>query len=109
MAWNNENIGPSVTGEVDAALVSLGQRGCVYVNDDSDVVGNFAAIQIVTDTVFNSISTVFSGVENPDTNLSEALECCSNTTPATFPAGFILYGPFVRFALFSGSVIAYKA
>jgi hypothetical protein len=111
--WKDENISPSVTGEVDAALVSLGQRGLIYVNNTSATFGNYAAIQMVTDTIFNSISlaTTPNGATScfADPDLSQAFDCCTDTTPATFPAGFILYGPFVCFVLLSGSVIAYKA
>jgi hypothetical protein len=111
--WKDENISPSVTGEVDAALVSLGQRGLLYVNINTTIFGNFAAIQMVTDTIFNSISlaTTPNGATQGfcAAELDQACDCCTDTTPATFPAGFILYGPFVAFSLFSGSVIAYKA
>jgi hypothetical protein len=87
---------------------SLGQYGPLYVNNTSDITGSFVAIQMVTDTVFLSISTTFSGGAS-DNDLGQALDCCTDTVPATFPAGFILYGPFTNFALTSGSVIAYRA
>jgi hypothetical protein len=113
MAWNDENKSPSVTGEVDAALVSLGQRGLIYVNNNDQIIGNYAAIQMVTNTIFASISlaTTPDGATTcaSDIGLSQAFDCCTDTTAATFPAGFILYGPFVCFGLTSGSVIAYKA
>ena len=56
MAWNDENIGPSITGEVDAALVSLGQRGATV--SDSYITGNFAAIQCITDCTFDILTTI---------------------------------------------------
>ena len=108
MAWNDENITPSVTQETDAALVALGQRGCVYALPGVDIIGNFAAIQIVTDAVFTVITTTFSG-ENADPDLGEMMDCCTNSTAPTLPAGFIIYGPFTKFNLLSGTAIAYKA
>ena len=88
---------------------ALGQNGAVYVNDGSTIIGNFVAIQMVTDTIFSGINTTFSGLDSVDPGLLQAMDCCTDTTPATFPAGFILYGPFIGFNLTSGSVIAYKA
>jgi hypothetical protein len=96
MAWNDENIGPSVTGEVDAALVSLGQLGFVYVDSTSVTPGNFAAIQIIADTQFAFLSALYS------TGLG-------NISGITLNAGTIIYGPFTSFTLTSGKVIAYKA
>lgn len=108
MGFLDENISPSVTGEVDAALVSLGQRGCVYVLSGTATDGNFAAIQIVTDAVFDYIRTTFSG-ENNDPDLRNMMDCCASGSAPTIPAGFIIYGPFTSFGLVSGSAIAYKA
>ena len=95
MAWNDENIGPSVTGEVDAALVSLGQRGFVYVGDTTATPGNFAAIQILADAVFFSLTALYSTV--------------GGLAGITLSAGTVIYGPFTAFTLTSGKVIAYKA
>jgi hypothetical protein len=88
---------------------ALGQNGLLYVNDTATYSGNFVAIQMVTDTVFNGIETTISGPGVADAGLTQALDCCTDTVAATFPAGFILYGPFITFNLVSGSVIAYKA
>jgi len=96
MAWNDENISPSVTGEVDALLTSLGQRGFVYVGDTSVTTGNFAAIQCLTDTVFSSLTALNSTVGG----------LVASTTLGT---GTVIYGPFTAFTLSSGKVIAYKA
>jgi hypothetical protein len=95
MAWNDENIGPSVTGEVDAALVSLGQRGFVYVGDTSVTTDNFAAIQVISDAQFSALSALNSTV--------------GSLTSVALTAGTIIYGPFTSFTLASGKVIAYKA
>lgn len=95
MAWNDENISPSVTQETDAALVSLGQRGFVYVGDTAATSGNFAAIQIISDTVFASLSALNSTV--------------GGLVGETLLSGTIIYGPFTNLQLTSGKVIAYKA
>jgi len=91
----DENLAPSVTQETDAALVSLGQRGFVYTDDTALVNGNFAAIQIITDTVFSVLTALNSTV--------------GNLVGVTLPAGTIIYGPFTSYDLASGKVIAYKA
>jgi len=99
----NENLAPSVTQETDAALVSLGQRGCVCIFDQGSATGNFAAVQCITDNVFITLDTVEgSGANSPFTTLvSESI---------TIPAGTILYGPFITVQN-SGSQVAilYKA
>lgn len=101
MAWNDENISPSVTQETDAALVALGQRGMVYlnVNYQSIATENFAAIQVIDDTVFDSITA---------TNIS-ATDFNDMLGTDTIPAGTIIYGPFTSVSLLSGRVICYKA
>ena len=105
MAFLNENISPSVTQETDAALVSLGQRGCVclYGEATNSASGNFAAIQCITDTVFNSLETIEgSGAASPfSVFVDEAL---------TVPAGTIIYGRFTYVEVGGGDVaICYKA
>jgi len=91
----DENLAPSVTQETDAALVSLGQRGFIYTDDTTLVNGNFAAIQIIADTVFSALTALNSTV--------------GNLVGVTLPAGTIIYGPFTSYDLTSGKVIAYKA
>jgi hypothetical protein len=93
----DENLAPSVTQETDAALVALGQRGFIFTDDTTAVNGNFAAIQIIADTVFASLTALNSTVGN----LAGG--------PVTLPAGIIIYGPFTSYDLTSGKVIAYKA
>lgn len=95
MAFFDENLVSSVTQETDASLVSLGQRGFVYVGDTTATSGNFAAIQILADSVFSALSALNSTV--------------GGLVGATLTAGTIIYGPFTSFTLTSGKVIAYKA
>jgi hypothetical protein len=92
----DENISPSVTGEVDAALVSLGQRGAIAV-DGVAPGGNFAAIQCLTECEFDGLTAL-----NSDFSLI--------LTPFLVPAGTIFYGPFTSISATMGSIyIAYKA
>jgi hypothetical protein len=91
----SENLAPSVTQETDAALVSLGQRGFVYTDDTTLVNGNFAAIQIIADTIFSALTALDSTV--------------GGLVGVTLTAGTIIYGPFTSYDLTSGKVIAYKA
>lgn len=97
MSFLDENISPSVTGEVDAALVSLGQRGCTVT--DGPVVGNFAAIQCITDCTFDELNTV-SGNADFSFFVNYA---------TTIPAGTIFYGAFTAISVTAGTYIAYKA
>ena len=98
MSFLDENLAPSVTQETDAALVSLGQRGFIFTDDTNAVNGNFAAIQIIADTVFASLTALDSTVGN-----------LAGGSGITLSAGTIIYGPFTSYDLTSGKVIAYKA
>jgi hypothetical protein len=99
MAWNDENISPSVTQETDSALVSLGQKGFVYVDSTAAQTGNFAAIQVIA-----SGTSTFTSL----TALNSTVGALGTTVALT--AGTIIYGPFTAFTLASSSkVIAYKA
>lgn len=89
----DENISPSVTGEVDAALVSLGQRG--FIASTGFLEGNFAAIQCLDAVLFDSITAL-----NSDTTALGGY---------SIPAGTILYGPFTQMESTGGVYIAYKA
>ena len=75
----DENIATSVT-PTDAGLVSLGQRGFIYTDDTVLVNGNFAAIQIITDTIFSALTALNSTV--------------GGLVGVTLTAGTIIYGPF---------------
>ena len=90
----DENLATSVT-PTDAGLVSLGQRGFIYTADTTLVEGNFAAIQIIADTVFSALTALNSTV--------------GGLVGVTLTAGTIIYGPFTIYDLTSGKVIAYKA
>jgi hypothetical protein len=103
MAWNDENIAPSVTQETDAALVSLGQHGFDFVDGTSAQVGNYAAIQILSDATFDTVA---------NGGLVTVISCTiGNLANAslTLSAGTIIYGPFKQFKLTTGKVIAYRA
>jgi hypothetical protein len=95
MAFFDENLAASVTQETDASLVSLGQRGFVYVSDTTATPGNFAAIQVLEVAQFSALSALNSTV--------------GGLVGVTLTAGTIIYGPFTGFTLASGKVIAYKA
>lgn len=102
MSFLDENISPSVTGEVDAALVSLGQRGCASSIASSVPTGNYAAIQCLTDCTFDQLDTVYgNGVYGPFWALIDG--------GILFPAGTIFYGPFTSISATAGTYIAYKA
>jgi hypothetical protein len=74
---------------------SLGKYGAVTETGTTAVTGNFAAIQMIEDTVFTTLtSSNWSG---------DAM------TGVTFKAGQVIYGAFTAFTLTSGKVIAYKA
>ena len=90
----DENITTSVT-PTDAGLVALGQRGFIYTDDTTLVNGNFAAIQIIADTVFSALTALNSTV--------------GGLVGVTLTAGTVIYGPFTSYDLTSGKVIAYKA
>lgn len=99
MAWNDENLAPSVTQETDAALVALGQNGFVYVDSTAAVTGNFASIQVIASgtSTFTALTALNSTVGALGTAVALA-------------AGTIIFGPFTGFTLASNSkVIAYKA
>jgi hypothetical protein len=103
MAFFDENLAPSVTQETDAALVSLGQRGCVCLRDGATIAGNFAAIQCITDNLFITLDTVEgTGANSPFFILVDEA--------VVIPAGTIIYGPFTTIQNDgSQTAIAYKA
>lgn len=96
MAFLDENISPSVTQETDAALVSLGQRGATV--SDTYIVGNFVAIQCITDCTFDVITTL------ANTDLSFFVD-----DSTVIPAGTIFYGCITAIGSTGGTYIAYKA
>lgn len=105
MAWNDENLTPSVTNETDASLVSLGQRGCVCLFDGGSATGNFAAIQCLTDCIFTVLDTTEGNSVDGTPPFFPLVD-----NGATIPSGTILYGSFTNIGLNSGGIIiAYKA
>lgn len=104
MSFLDENLSPSVTQETDASLVALGQRGCACVFDGGAVpTGNYAAVQCITDCVFNVLNTTEgAGGASPFFPIVDG--------GATIPAGTILYGPFTSIEInVGGIIVAYKA
>lgn len=93
----SENLAPSVTQETDAALVSLGQRGCIAT--DSIATGNFVAIQCIQDCSFDLLTTV-----SGDGDFFFLVD-----NGVTIPAGTIFYGAFTNISSTGGIYIAYKA
>lgn len=73
----------------------MGKYGAVVETGTTAIVGQFAAIQMIEDTVFATLtSSNWSG---------------DAATGVTFTAGTIIYGAFTAFTLTSGKVIAYKS
>jgi hypothetical protein len=99
MAWNDENLTPSVTQETDAALVALGQRGFDYIDSTAAVTGNYASIQVIA-----SGASTFTALTALDSTVGAL------GTTVSLQVGTIIYGPFTGFTLAANSkVIAYKA
>jgi hypothetical protein len=80
----------------EAALIkSVGGFGCAYINDQSEINGNFHGIQIIEDCVFSILE-------------SSNMENASALTSKTLYAGLIIESHFTKVQLSSGSVILYK-
>lgn len=75
------------------AAAATGQNGATFINDTSTNTGNWYALQILSDTVFNILDCNWDG---------------STRTGVIFKADHVVYGNFTRIKLTSGSVIAYK-
>jgi len=74
-----------------------GQGGGLYIDDTTGIVnGDFRWIQVITDTVFNDIT-------------SSNIVDLTNISGVTIPAGIGIGGKFNLIDLQSGSVIAYYA
>ena len=105
--------------------VALGQGGSVYTTASSDAIKpptdrNFVAIQMLTDTVFDSsnglVATDASGYVNTETAAhdqaggSETASYGSGgqvVDSVTFPAGITIFGRWSEIDISSGSIIAY--
>jgi hypothetical protein len=68
------------------------------------VVGEFVAIQCISDTVFSTLSE-----DLDDTPADLGGSGGSVVLAQTYPAGFVLFGRFTRIALTSGAVRVTKA
>ena len=84
-----------------ANLQSFGQNGYGFnvVTDGNAHSGDFSAITILTDTVFDSITG--NNIQLHGTSSTDALD------GITIPAGITIFGKISAFELASGSVIAY--
>ena len=74
---------------------SLGQFGNVVLAATQEATGNFAAIQVISNTVFTTIT---------DSNGQVGLLI----SPVSIPAGTILYGRFTFVKVLTGLVVVYK-
>ena len=82
----------SINAEL-AIEYSMGNGGFGLVTSTSAQTGNYVALQIVTPTVFTSISG--NGITGTWSGTS-------------IPAGMVIVGPITGFQLTSGAVIAYN-
>ena len=79
------------------ARITNSQSGGQFIGGTSLVTGEFAAIQAVTDTKFETLTGNLTGLAN--TLLGSAI---------TVPAGLTIFGLFTAIKLHTGSVIVYK-
>jgi len=77
-----------------AQNLALGQGGVITETGTTALTGHFVAIQILTDTVFATLT---------ETNHSG-----DDATTVTYVAGSIIYGNFTAVTLTSGAVRIYK-
>jgi len=82
----------SINAEL-AVEYSMGNGGFGLVTSTSAQTGNYVALQVLTPTVFTSISG--NGITGTWSGTS-------------IPAGIVIVGPITGFQLTSGSVIAYN-
>ncbi len=89
-------MGEEVFGTLARAQgYAYGHFGKDVIDDTTEHEGNWYAIQMLEDTVFETLT-------------DGALESGTHTGK-TFPAGFMYYGKFTVIKLTSGSCIAYRA
>jgi hypothetical protein len=72
-----------------------GSNGAYFASETTRVDGNFSAITVLEDCVFNGIVSNNWSFTNPPIGLS-------------VKAGTTIYGKFLAFQLTSGKVVAYK-
>jgi hypothetical protein len=73
-----------------------GSKGFTAFTGTTARTGNWYAIQILSDTVFSTLTT---SIANDGDTLAGV----------TIPAGNVIYGPFTAITLTSGKAIAYKS
>jgi hypothetical protein len=71
---------------------SFGQNGFKYITNTTVVDGDFICIKCITDCVFTTLTSKIG----------------DNGDGIALSAGDILYGPFKRITLASGSILAYN-
>lgn len=69
-----------------------GEAGGTLVTDAGDHEGEFKAIQVITETVFDAVAGNIEGLVG-----------------ATIPAGTVIHGLFTSIRIASGSVIIYRS
>ena len=86
----------------EAQNVALGQGGAKFINDTSEHTGTFAAITMMEDTVFTSLTP-------SDTTNGYGVGSYNGNSMAseTIPKGVTIYGRWTLIDLSSGAVIAY--
>ena len=78
---------------VESGNVSLGQAGCILIDDDVEHTGVFVAI---------------TALEDAPVDISECdMSYITDVADFTIPKGVTIYGQFASIELDSGSVIAY--
>tara|TARA_R100000664_G_C2725861_1_gene117862 strand:- start:60 stop:353 length:294 start_codon:yes stop_codon:yes gene_type:complete len=87
---------------VESQNISLGQLGAKFISDTAVHSGNFVAITMLEDTVFNALTPT-------DTTTGYGVGSYNGNTMAseTIPKGVTIYGQWSSIDLASGLIIAY--
>jgi hypothetical protein len=100
----------------EAQNAAMGQAGSIFLGGSNTAtitspIGDFVAIQFITDTVFNSTlglvavdSFKFPNAVRGAAGIDDGGDSVNGTT---FPAGLTIYGRWTQIILVSGSIIAY--
>lgn len=94
--WRNGNFKKKTMSNNVNIRNLKGERGAVTVGTGNTVVGNFAVLQIITDTTLSAL-----GADNY--SQQDGL-----LTSITLPAGTMLYGKFSSVSVDNGFVVCYK-
>jgi len=81
--------------DTEASNLSLGQNGCILIDDDVEHTGPYVAITALTDAVVDVDQCDMSWIDD--------------VADFTIPKGVTIFGLFASIELDSGTVIAYKA